>query len=45
VTPRTREAFLEARHRSHFRVEDAIRTGKNTGLDHLPSVSFEINQA
>jgi Transposase DDE domain group 1 len=38
-------AFLEARHRAHARVEDAIRTGKNTGLGHLPSVSFEINQA
>jgi hypothetical protein len=38
-------AFLEARHRSHARVEDRIRTGKNTGLNHLPSASFEINQA
>jgi hypothetical protein len=38
-------AFLEARHRAHARVEDGIRTGKNTGLGHLPSVSFEINQA
>jgi hypothetical protein len=38
-------AFLEARHRAHARVEDNIRTGKNTGLGHLPSVSFEINQA
>jgi Transposase DDE domain group 1 len=38
-------AFLEARHRAHARVEDAIRTGKNTGLGHLPSAAFEINQA
>jgi hypothetical protein len=38
-------AFLEARHRAHARVEDCIRTAKNTGLGHLPSASFEINQA
>jgi Transposase DDE domain group 1 len=38
-------AFLEARHRAHARVEDNIRTGKNTGLGHLPSTSFAINQA
>jgi Transposase DDE domain group 1 len=38
-------AFLEARHRVHARVEDRIRTGKNTGLNHLPSASFDINQA
>jgi len=38
-------AFLEARHRAHARVEDAIRTGKTTGLGHLPSASFAINQA
>jgi hypothetical protein len=38
-------AFLEARHRVHARVEDRIRTGKDTGLDHLPSANFDINQA
>ena len=38
-------AFLEARHRVHARVEDRIRTGKATGLNHLPSASFDINQA
>jgi hypothetical protein len=38
-------AFLEARHRAHARVEDRIRTGKNTGLGHLPSKSFDLNQA
>jgi hypothetical protein len=37
--------FLQARHRSHVRFEDAIRTGKNTGLDHLPLVPCAINQA
>ena len=31
-------AFLEARHRVHARVEDRIRTGKATGLNHLPSL-------
>ena len=38
-------AFLEARHRAHARVEDCIRTAKDTGLGHLPSKSFPINQA
>jgi hypothetical protein len=37
--------FLEARHRVHARVEDRIRTAKATGLGHLPSKSFTINQA
>ncbi|MGH3802340.1 MAG: transposase [Pseudonocardiaceae bacterium] len=36
---------LEARHRCHARVEDYIRCGKATGLDHLPSTSLKINQA
>jgi hypothetical protein len=38
-------AWLDARHRSHARVEDRIRTGKATGLNHFPSRSFAINQA
>jgi hypothetical protein len=38
-------AFLEARHRAHARVEDRIRTAKATGLGHLPSKSFDLNQA
>ena len=37
--------FLEARHRVHARVEDRVRTGKDTGLDHLPSRSMAINAA
>jgi Transposase DDE domain group 1 len=37
--------YLEARHRAHARVEDTIRNAKNTGLNHLPSASFDINQA
>jgi hypothetical protein len=38
-------AFLETRHRAHARVEDDIRCGKATGLDHLPSTSMKINAA
>ena len=37
--------FLEARHRPHARVEDNIRTGKDTGIGHLPSTSIGINRA
>jgi hypothetical protein len=38
-------AFLDARHRAHARVEDRIRTAKDTGLNHFPSRTFAINQA
>ena len=38
-------AHLDARHRAHARVEDRIRTAKDTGLDHFPSRSFAINSA
>jgi hypothetical protein len=44
-TPGRQLDFLEARHRAHARVEDRVRTGKTTGLDHLPSTSLEINKA
>jgi hypothetical protein len=44
-TGRGQPDFLEARHRSHARVEDRIRCGKSTGLEHLPSSSMAINQA
>jgi hypothetical protein len=37
--------FLEARHRAHARVEDRIRTGKNTGIGRLPSRVMAINAA
>jgi len=37
-------AFLEARHRAHAWVEDRIRTGKDTGLGHLPSRHQNINE-
>jgi len=42
-TLRGQLAFLEARHRAHARVEDRIRTGKDTGLGHLPSRHENIN--
>ena len=38
-------AWLDARHRSHARVEDRIRCGKDTGLGRFPSRQFPINQA
>jgi Transposase DDE domain group 1 len=38
-------AFLDARHRAHARVEDRIRTGKDTGLGGFPSRTFAINAA
>lgn len=44
-TPAKQLSLLEARHRVHARVEDYIRCGKNTGLDHLPSTSLTINAA
>lgn len=44
-TPTGTAQFLEARHRPHARVEDTVRTAKDTGLGHLPSTSFDINQA
>ena len=37
--------YLEARHRSHARVEDRIRTGKDTGFGRFPSRVFAINAA
>lgn len=37
--------FLEARHRGHARVEDRIRTGKDTGFGRFPSRVFAINAA
>jgi hypothetical protein len=37
--------YLEARHRAHARVEDAIRCGKDTGFGRFPSRVFAINAA
>jgi hypothetical protein len=44
-TPAGQLAWLDARHRAHARVEDRIRTGKDTGLGRFPSKLFAINQA
>jgi Transposase DDE domain group 1 len=38
-------AYADAAHRVHARVEDVIRTGKDTGLGHFPSHGYGINQA
>ena len=38
-------AYIDAAHRVHARVEDAIRTGKDTGLGHFPSLDFAVNAA
>jgi hypothetical protein len=46
-TPRTACSLqlLELRHRGHARVEDRIRTGKDSGFGRFPSRLFAINQA
>jgi Transposase DDE domain group 1 len=44
-TPAGQHAWLDARHRSHARVEDRIRCGKDTGLGKFPSKKFAINAA
>jgi len=38
-------AWLDARHRAHARVEDRIRTGKDTGFGRFPSRQANINTA
>jgi hypothetical protein len=42
---RGQTACIDAAHRVHARVEDCIRTGKDTGIGHFPSHSFALNQA
>jgi hypothetical protein len=42
--PDTDTAYLEARHRGHARVEDRIRTGKDTGMAKLPFRDYAINE-
>ncbi|MEO8748956.1 MAG: hypothetical protein ABI384_01045 [Allobranchiibius sp.] len=39
------QTWLDARHRSHARIEDRIHCGKDTGLGRFPSKLFAINQA
>jgi len=38
-------AYIDAAHRAHARVEDVIRTGKDTGLGHFPSRDATVNEA
>ena len=38
-------AYIDAAHRVHARVEDAIRTAKDCGLSRFPSFDFGINSA
>ena len=42
---RSKNAYIDAAHRVHARVEDAIRAGKDTGIGRFPSHEFAINQA
>jgi len=42
---RGQPAYIDAAHRAHARVEDAIRTGKDTGISKFPSHAFALNQA
>jgi hypothetical protein len=42
---RGQPAYIDAAHRVHARVEDCVRTGKDTGLGKLPSQAFALNQA
>jgi Transposase DDE domain group 1 len=38
-------AYIDAAHRVHARVEDAIRTGKDCGIGKFPSTSLAMNMA
>jgi hypothetical protein len=38
-------AYVDATHRTHARVEDCVRTGKDTGIGKFPSHQFALNQA
>jgi hypothetical protein len=42
---RGQPAYIDAAHRVHARVEDAIRTGKDCGIGKFPSHDFAINSA
>jgi hypothetical protein len=42
---RGQPAYIDAAHRVHARVEDAVRTGKHTGLGRFPSHSLAMNKA
>jgi hypothetical protein len=42
---RGQPAYIDAAHRVHARVEDAIRTGKDCGIGKYPSTSLAMNKA
>ena len=42
---RSQNAYIDAAHRVHARVEDRIRTGKNCGIGRFPSHDLAINSA
>ena len=42
---RGRLAYIDAAHRVHARVEDAIRTGKDCGIGKYPSTALAMNKA
>jgi hypothetical protein len=42
---RGQNAYIDAGHRGHARVEDCIRTGKQTGIGRFPSRDCKFNQA
>ena len=42
---RGQTAYIDAGHRVHARVEDCIRTGKDTGIGRFPSHGYAFNQA
>jgi hypothetical protein len=42
---RGQPAYIDAAHRVHARVEDAIRTGKDTGIGKFPSHGISLNRA
>jgi len=42
---RGQNAYIDAGHRVHARVEDSIRTGKQTGIGRFPSHDYKLNQA
>ncbi len=42
---RANPAYADAAHRVHARVEDGIRTGKDTGIGKFPSRGFAFNAA
>jgi DDE family transposase len=42
---RSNPVYIDAAHRVHARVEDCVRTGKDTGIGKLPSHAFALNQA